>query len=57
VLSKRANDSRISALFERVEKLEDERSGDSLTADRVAEIAREEIEQALPPITDQLEVI
>jgi hypothetical protein len=56
-VSSRANDSRISALFERVEKLEDEQSGDGLTADRVAEIAKEEIEQALNPITDQLETI
>jgi hypothetical protein len=55
--SNRANDSRISALFERVEKLEDERPGDGLTADRVTEIAKEEIEQALNPITDQLEAI
>jgi hypothetical protein len=56
-MSKRfmVNDSRISALLNRIEKLEGDRSGgDGLTVDRVAEIAKDEIGQALTPISEDL---
>jgi hypothetical protein len=57
-MSKRfmVNDSRISALLSRIEKLEGDRSngGDDLTVDRVAEIAKDEIGQALTPISEDL---
>jgi hypothetical protein len=55
-ISKRftANDSRISALLNRVEKLEGDRSGGGLTVDRVTEIAKDEIEKALTPINEDL---
>lgn len=66
-ISKRftANDSRISALLNRVEKLEGGRffsegalqTGDGLTVDQVTEIAKDEIGQALTPISDELEII
>jgi hypothetical protein len=60
-ISKRfmVNDSRISSLLNRVEKLEGDRSGggDGLTVDQVTVIAKDEIGQALTPISDQLEVI
>jgi hypothetical protein len=57
-ISKRfmVNDSRISSLLNRVEELEGDRSsgGDSLTVDRVARIAKDEIEEALTPISEDL---
>jgi hypothetical protein len=57
-ISKRfmVNDSRISSLLNRVEKLEDDRSGggDGLTVDQVTAIAKDEIGQALTPIAEDL---
>jgi hypothetical protein len=56
-ISKRftANDSRISALLNRVEKLESDRSGGGgLTVDRVTDIAKDEIGRALTPISEDL---
>jgi hypothetical protein len=40
--------------MDRVEKLEGARSGDGLTADRVTEIAQDEIGQALTPVNEEL---
>ncbi len=67
-ISKRftANDFRISALLNRVAKLESDRffsedaprtGGGGLTVGRVTEIAKDEIGQALTPITEELVII
>jgi hypothetical protein len=63
-ISKRfpASDPRISDLLDRVEKLEGARffsedaprTGESLTVDRVTEIAKDEIEQALNPVNKEM---
>jgi hypothetical protein len=57
-ISKRfmVNDSRISSLLNRVEKLEGDRSGggDGLTVGQVAAIAQDEIGQALTPVNEEL---
>jgi hypothetical protein len=55
-ISKRfmASDPRISALLDRVEKLEGDRTGGGLTDDRLTEIAKDEIGKALIPISEDL---